>query len=160
MFWELMNYLAVVIAVSGCHSIEPAITYNESHLFASFCSGITLYEACNGSQSMVAMVNGLLTPKWVLDLFSSFYSLFETVPACFALKHFLENLSSPLPSVLPVVKKPSKVVTFGATEWESCLSLPSRQILDRYNFHSVLKYLLLMHRFGLENDWSCMFFTR
>ena len=89
----------------------------------------------------------------MLELVSCFYSLFETVPSCVAVKDFSEKLSSSLPCVMPALKKPSKVNTFGPTELESCLSLPSSQILDRYDFRSILDYLLLKLRSGLDNDW-------
>ena len=140
--------MADVIAASDCHSIGSVTTDTESFLFTSFWSGNVLYEVCIGSAP-----RGLLIPKRVLELVSCFYSLFETVPSCVAVKDFSEKLSSSLPCVMPALKKPSKVNTFGPTELESCLSLPSSQILDRYDFRSILDYLLLKLRSGLDNDW-------
>ena len=113
-----------------------------------FWSGNVLHHVCLGSAP-----RGMLLPRKILVLISSFISLFETPPACVSLINFDEKMSHCLSNCLPGDHQPSVVRTYGPEEFEKSLGLPTSQIIERHDYRTILDFLLMKLRTALDKDW-------
>ena len=148
MFRELMDYCVRSISSSGHYSLAvqhtPIATYN----ILCFWSENVLHRVCNGGAR-----RGLLLPRKILSLVSSFLSLFETAPNCVSLIGFGNKLNDCLSSCLPGLKPPSIVNSFGPNEFERTLAVPTARIIERHDCRSILDFLLMKLRTALDKDW-------
>ena len=88
-------------------------TYCHSNLhYSQFWSGNVLHNVCFGSAP-----RGMLLPRKVLNLLSSFLSLFEEVPTCISVIDFEKNLGCCLSSCLPGKQRPTVVRTFDSANY-------------------------------------------
>ena len=149
MFHELMFYCTRSVEESSFFSFELVKGVIEDLLFLNFWNGNSLQRICLG-----AAPHGFLVPKVTLRLIAAFYSLFDRSPICLSTVGFDDKLFSSL--VLHLKLKKKKVIrslTFRPKDLEKSLALPSVKILDRYDYRSILDFLLLKLRTALDSDW-------
>ena len=105
------------------------------------------------SKCLGSAPRGMLLPRKILGLISSFISLFETPPTCVSLNNFDEKMSHCLSSCLPGDHQPSIVRTYGPEEFEKSLGLPTSQIIERHDYRTILDFLVMKLRTALDKDW-------
>ena len=148
MFRDLLNYCVTSISVSGSYSLSVQYTSTHNYVYVNFWSGSVYYQICLGSGP-----RGLLIPKKILRVISSFITLFDSVPSCISLIDCSARLEACLLSSLPGQRLPSALCSFGPTEFERCLSVPTSKILERHDFRTILDFLLMKLRTALDRDW-------
>ena len=148
MFRELVNYCVTHIGSSQNYSLSLHRTPTKTLLFISFWSGNVYQRVCIG-----AGPRGVLVPRKLLDLLSSFITLFETPPTCVTLIDMCERLNVSLTATLPGSFRPSTVNSFGPNEFDKCLSLPTARIIERHDFRTIIDFLLTKLRTALDRDW-------
>ena len=148
MFPELMHYCVVTTGITGICSSSYQSSFTANYLHLNFWSGNIYYQVCLGSGP-----RGILLPKKILTLISSYLSLFENPPNCLSLINFNERLSTSLSTSLPGRKRPMIVTGFGPTELEKCLAMPTSRILERHDFRTILDLLLMKLRTALDQEW-------
>ena len=144
----MLNYCVTSISVSGSYSLSVQHTSTHNYVYVNFWSGSVYYQICLGSGT-----RGLLIPKKILIVISSFVTLFESVPSCITLIDCSARLEACLLSSLPGQKLPSAPCSFGTTVFERCLALPTSNILERHDFRTILDFLLMKLRTALDRDW-------
>ena len=148
MFRELIGYCVTAITSSGFYSLAVQHSTTMTYVNIGFWSGNVLHHVCLGSAP-----RGMLLPRKILVLISSFISLFETPPACVSLINFDEKMSHCLSNCLPGDHRPSVVRTYGPEEFEKSLGLPTSQIIERHDYRTILDFLLMKLRTALDKDW-------
>ena len=133
---------------SGAYSLAVQHSATHSFVVLSFWSGNVFHRVCLGSSP-----RGLLLPRRILKLLASFLSLFDVPPSCIALFGVGDKLDDCLSSTLPGAKRPCIVNTFGTTDIETSLALPTAQIIERHDFRTILDFLLMNLRTALDRDW-------
>ena len=108
MFRELVSHCVSMITTSGHYSLAMQHTSTVSFVMLCFWAGNVYHRVCLGGAP-----RGLLLPRKVITLVSSFLSLFETYPTCVALIDFDDKLSDCLTASLPGSHHPTIVHTFG-----------------------------------------------
>ena len=148
MFRELMNYCVTMTTSSGAYSLAVQHSPTHSFVILSFWSGNVFHRVCLGSSP-----RGLLLPRRILNLLASFLSLFDVPRSCIALIGVGDKLDDCLSNTLPGSKRPCIVNTYGTTELEVSLTLPTVQIIERHDFRTILDFLLMKLRTALDRDW-------
>ena len=148
MFRELVNYCVTAISSSGVDSLVLQHESTHIRLFVCFWTGNVLYRVCIGTGP-----RGILIPRRVLDLISSFLSLLEQPPPCISVLGVGDKLCNCLVSTLPGSRRPKFVNIYGLDEFERSLEMPTAQIIQRHDFRSILDYLLMKLRTALARDW-------
>ena len=148
MFRELVNYCVTAISSSGVYSIIFQHDPTHVRLFVCFWTGNVLYRVCIGTGP-----RGVLIPRRILDLISSFLSLLEQPPSCISVLGGGDKLGNCLASTLPGNRRPKIVKTYGPADFEKSLEKPTTQIIERHDFRSILDYLLMKLRTALDRDW-------
>ena len=148
MFRELVNYCVTHIGSSQNYSLSLYRTPTKTLLFISFWSGNVYQRVCIG-----AGPRGVLVPRKLLDLLSSFITLFEAPPTWVTLIDMCERLNVSLTATLPGSFRPSTVNSFGPNEFEKYLSLPTARIIERHDFRTIIDFLLTKLRTALDRDW-------
>ena len=143
-----MNYCVTMVTSSAVYSLALQHKTTTSYIILLFWSGNVFHRVCLGSSP-----RGMLLPRKVLSLVSSFLSLFEIPPSCLTLIGVGEKLDDCLTSSLPGSKRPSIVNPFGPRELETSLALPTAQIIERHDFRTILDFLLMKLRTALGKDW-------
>ena len=110
--------------------------------------GNVLYRVCIGTGP-----RRILVPRCILDLLSSFSSLFEQSPSCISILGVEDKMGSCLVSTIPETRRPRLVKTFGPDEFEKSLEIPTTQIIERHDFRCIIDYLLMKLRTALDRDW-------
>ena len=142
-----MDYCVKAISTSDCYSLAIQHTTTASYVILCFLSESIMHRVCFGGAP-----RGLLLPRRVLSLVSSFLSLFEVLPACVSLIGNEDKLNECLRSCLSGTKTPSLVNTFGANDFERCLATPTAQIFERRDFRTILDFLLMKLRTAIDKD--------
>ena len=148
MFRELMNYCITATSSSGVYSLALQHSSVNSSVILSFWAGNVFHRVCLGSSP-----RGILLPRKVLNLLSSFLSLFDIPPTCIALIGMGEKLDDCLSATLPGTRKPCVVNTFGEIEFDASLALPTAQIIERHDYRTILDFLLMKLRLAVDRDW-------
>ena len=136
------------ISSSGVYSL--ILQHDPTHicLFVCVWTGNVLNRVCIGTGP-----RGILIPRRVLDLISSFLSLLEQPPTCINVLGAGGKLGNCLVSTLPGTRRPKVVNTYGPEEFEKSLEMPTAQIIEKHDFRSILDYLLMKLRTALDRDW-------
>ena len=148
MFHVLIRYSVCSIEGSDFFSFEVKDLSTETQLFLSFWSENAYHNICIGT-----FPRSLSIPKSLLRCVAAFLSLFLDQPSCLALIGFGDRLFQ---SVRGQFKNPQLVnrcPTFLPRDLDKCLSMPSSKILDRYDYRSILDFLLLKLRLARDHDW-------
>ena len=143
-----MHYCVVTTGNTGVCSLSYQSSFTANYLYLNFWSGNIYYQVCLGSGP-----RGILLPKKILTLISSYLSLFENPPNCLSLINFDERLGTSLSLSLPGRKRPMIVTGFEPTELEKCLAMPTSHILERHDFRTILDFLLMKLRTALNQEW-------
>ena len=137
-----------VCASSGIYWLSLERTPTNDLVIISLWSGNVLHRVCLGTGN-----RGLLIPKKVLGLVSSFTTLFESPPNCVCLVRMCDKLNQCFTSALPGTKRPNLAHSFGPSEFEKSLIAPIVNIIERHDFRSILDFLLMKLRTALDRDW-------
>ena len=97
--------------------------------------------------------NSLQTASKVLDAISSFLAVTSNLPIVFSLLGFDGRVSKTLTTELDQSTTICIVATFGYEDLYKMLAGPCIKILDRYDIHSVLQFLLMKLRTTLGSAW-------
>ena len=148
MFRELMHYCVVKTGFTGICSLSYQSSSTANYLYLNFWSGNIYYQVCLGSEP-----RGILLPKKILALISSYLSLFESPPSCLSLINFDERLGASFIASLPGRQRPIAAFEFGPMELEKCIAMPTSRILERHDFRTILDILLMKLRTALDQEW-------
>ena len=143
-----MSYCVTMTTSSGSYSLSLQNTTTSSFIIMSFWAGNVFHRVCLGSAP-----RGTLLPRQILNLISSFLSLFETTAPCIALIEVGGKLDECLIPTLPGTRRPSIVSNFCATEFENSLARPTRQIIERHDNRTIIDFPLMKLRTALDRDW-------
>ena len=129
-------------------SLSFQCSHTSTEAYINFWSGNVSHQVCFGSGP-----RGLLVPKRILTVTSSFLSLFEKAPSCICVIDCPGRLDNSLTSALPGNLRPYTINSFEPKELQRCLFLPTSRILERHAFRSILDYLLMKLRTALDREW-------
>ena len=65
----------------------------------------------------------------------------------------MELLGDCLSYCLSGKQQPANAGTFNPEEFEQCLSIPTAQIIELYDYRTILGFLLMKLRTELDRDW-------
>ena len=148
MFRTLLSYSTTSIGQSGQFSLKVNSTFDNVQVFLIFWSGNVL------NQLLLAEIpHVLLTAKWILQVVCSFLAVFPTIPPLHSLSGFDSRTSKSL--ALELIQAPVVCVvpTFSFEDLDIVLAGPTGKILDRYDYHSVLQFLLKKLRTASGSAW-------
>ena len=148
MFHVLVRYSVCSIETADFFSFEIKGFPVETHLFLNFWNENAFHSVCIG-----VFPRSISIPKSLLKCIAAFLSLFLDQPSCLALIGFGDRIFQ---SVKNHFNKPHLVnhcPTFSQEDLDKCLSIPSAKILDRYDYRSILDFLLLKLRLAQDHDW-------
>ena len=115
------------------------------------------WPSCLGMCTIVSCLsefpNSLQTAPKVLDAISSFLVVTSNPPTVFSLFGFDGRVSKTLTTELNQSTPICIVATFGYEDFYKMLAGPCIKILDRYDIHSVLQFLLMKLRTALGSAW-------
>ena len=148
MFRELLSYSITSIESSGSYSLRLAFSAQETRLFVNFWSGNSLHSIC------LAVLPGRLTNQSaLLTIIRSFFALLDKEVHLLFFSGFSRRLAWTISRVLPQHKRICSTPKFGPEVLEQLLVVPTVQILDRFDFRSVLDFLLLRLRSACGSSW-------
>ena len=148
MFRTLLSYSTTSIIQSGQFSLQLNACRDRSQVILSFWSSNVF------SYYVIAEVpDSLVTPKEILQLISSFLAVFPTIPPLYSLLGFDGRMSKSITSELVQVPTVCVVPTFSYEDLDRVLAGPTIKILDRYDYHSVLQFLLMKLRTASGSLW-------
>ena len=138
----------VTTGITGICSLSYQSSSTANYFYLNVWSGNIYYQFCLGSGP-----RGVLLPKKILTLTSSYLSLFESPPSCLSLINFDERLGATIIASLPGRKRSMVVSGFGPMELEKCLAMSFFRTVERHDFRTILDFLLLKLRSALDQDW-------
>ena len=148
LFRELMAYCVTMINSSGFYTIALQHTPTVSFRILNFWSCNVFHRVCLGST-----LRGMLLPHKILNFISPFLCLFETFLTCVAMIKVGDKLGDCLSTCLPGEQQPANIRTSNPEDFERCLSVPTAQIIERYDFRTILDFMLMKLRTALDRDW-------
>ena len=148
MFPELLRYSATSIGQRGLCSLQFSSSTKVAQVNLAFWSGNVYNSLC-----LSEFPNSLQTAPKVLDAFSSFLAVTSNPPTVFSLLGFDGRVSKTLTTELDQSTPICIVATFGYEDLYKMLTGPCIKILDRYDIHSVLQFLLMKLRTALGSAW-------
>ena len=143
MFHELLRYSATSIGQRGLCSLQFTSSTKVAQVNLAFWSG-NVYNSLGLSE----FPNSLQTAPKVLDAISSFLAVTSNPRTVFSLLGF-DGRTTELDQSTPICI----VATFGYEDLYKMLAGPCIKILDRYEIHSVLQFLLMKLRTALGSAW-------
>ena len=148
MFRTLLSYSTTSIGQSGQFSLKVNSTFDDMQVFLIFWSRNVL------NQLLLAEVpNVLFTPKWILQVVCSFLAVFPAIPPLHSLSGFHGRTSKSLVTELVQTPAVCIVPTFSFEDLDKALAGLTVKILDRYDYHSVLQFLLMKLRTASGSEW-------
>ena len=147
MFRPLLSYSTTSIGQSGQFSLKVNSTFDNMQVFLIFWSGNVL------NQLLAEVPNVLFTPKWILQVVCSFLAVFTAIPPLHSLSGFDGRTSKSLVTELVQAPAVCIVPTFSFEDLDKALAGPTVKILDRYDYHSVLQFLLMKLRTATGSEW-------
>ena len=148
MFRELVSYAITSINLSGHCSLQLHTTDRHTSVIVTFCTGNLLNRL-----TLCSYPSNLLIAKKALEVVSSFLAVSSTVPKIYSLLGFEARVSKALFAELHQAPEICIVPVFSHEELYKTLAGPTIRILDRYDFHSVLQFMLMKFRSVLDSDW-------
>ena len=148
MFRELLSYCVTSIEASGSFSLRLAVLSNETILFINFWAGNSLHSLC------FAVFPGRMTNSTALiNPVSSLLALLDKDVQILFMSGFTRRFVWSISRVLPQRRRILATPRFDADDLESVLLVPSVQLLDRFDFRSVLDFLLMRLRSACGSSW-------
>ena len=148
MFRELLSYCVTSIEASGSFSLRLAVLSNETRLFINFWAGNSLHSLC------IAVFPGRMTNSTALiNPVSSLLALLDKDVQILFMSGFTRRFVWATSLVLPQRRRICATPRFDADDLESVLLVPSVQLLDRFDFRSVLDFLLMRLRSACGSSW-------
>ena len=148
MFREVLSYSITSIESTGSYSLRLAFTAQETRLFVNFWSGNSLHSMC-----LAVLPGQLLNQSDLIPIISNFFALLDKEAHLLFLSGSSRRLAWTISRVLPQEKRICSTPKFGPEDLEELLLVPTVQILDRFNFRSVLDFLLLRLRSACGSPW-------
>ena len=142
MFRELLHYSTQSISQSGYCSLQLHSAHSSAQLVLVFWSG-NIYNCLH----LAEFSSSLLEAKKALEVISCFLVIPSKPPIIHSLIGFDGRTVKSLVRSRPLVSFPLSLMrTF-------IKFLPTVRILDRYDLHSVLQFLLMKLRIALDLAW-------
>ena len=138
MFCELLSFCITSIEKSGSYSLRLTECSGVTRLFVHFWADNSLYGLCIG-----VFPGRVCSPSSLLSLLSGFFALVEKDAHLLFLTGFERRITWTVSRELPQQKKVCSIPKFDAEDLERTMIVPSVQILDRFDFRSLLDFLLL-----------------
>ena len=141
MFRELLSYCVTSIEASGSYSLRLSVLPFETRLFINFWAGNSLHSIC-----LAVFPGQVFSPAILIPPLSSLFSLINNDVHLLFLSGFTQPLAWTISRVLPQRKRICLTPKFDPEDLEQILLIPSVQFLDRFDFRSVLDFLLMRLR--------------
>ena len=148
MFHELLRYSATSIGQRGLCSLQFSSSTKVAQVNLAFWSGNVYNSLC-----LSEFPNSFQTAPKVLDAIFSFLAVTSNPPTVFSLLGFDGRVSKTLTTELDQFTPVCIVAIFGYEDLYKMLAGPCIKILDRYDIHSVLQFLLMNLRTALGSAW-------
>ena len=148
MFRELLSFCVDSIEANGSYSLRLTQYANETRLFVHFTARNCLYGLCIG-----VFPGRVYTPGTLLLLLSNFFALIGKDAHLLFMDGFAPRIVWTVSRVLTQHRKICRIPSFDAEDLEQTMLVPFVQILDRYDFRSVLDFLLLRLRSACSSPW-------
>ena len=148
MFRELLSYCITSIESSGSYSLCLSVLPDETRLFVNFCAGNSLHSMC-----LAVFPGCVFSPSALIPHLGSLFPLVEQDVHLLFLSGFSHLLGWAISRVLPQHKKICSTPKFDPDDLERVLLIPSVQVLDRFDFRSVLDFLLMRLRSACGSSW-------
>ena len=148
MFRTLLSYSSTSIGQSGQFSLQLRTEQYDSQLILVFWSGNVFNRFL-----LAEFTNSLTSPKGILQTISCFLAIFPTVPPLYSVMGFDERTTKTISAELVQAPTVSVIPTFSFEDLDKVLAGPAIIILDRYDHHSVLQFLLMKLRSAAGSVW-------
>ena len=148
MFRELLSFCITSIERSGSYSLRVTECGGVTRLFGHFWADNSLYGLCIG-----VFPGRLCPPGSLLSLLSGFFALVEKDVHLLFLTGFDPRITWTVSRVLPQRRRICSIPKFDAEDLERTMLVPSVQILDRFDFRSLLDFLLMRLRSACDSSW-------
>ena len=141
MFRTLLSYSVTAIGQSGQFSLQLHSNQDNSQLVLTFWSGNVF-----NNLLLAEIPNSLMIAKEILQIVSSFLAAFPSIPPLYSLLGFDGRTTKTIITESVQVPTVCVVPTFSHEDLDKLLAGPTVKILDRYDYHSVLQFLLMKLR--------------
>ena len=148
MFRTLLSYSVTAIGQSGQFSLQLHTNQDNSQVVLTFWSVNVI-----NNLLLAEIPNSLMIAKEVLQIVSSFLAAFPSVPPLHLLLGFDGRTTKTIITESVQVPSVCVVPTFSHEDLDKLLAGPTVKILDRYNYHSVLQFLLMKLRTASGSTW-------
>ena len=147
-FRELLRFSTRFISQPGQCSLQLQSTSDSTKLFLSFWAG----NVCN-HLLLAEIASSLPESKKILEIIVCFLAVPTNFPVIFSLlgsdASSVKTQNSEWSQTPPVCVVP----TLNCEDLYNVLAGPAGKILDRYDLHSVLQFLLMKLRTALDSTW-------
>ena len=148
MFRELLSYCVNSIETSKSYSLRITSCSNETKLSVNFWVGNSLHSMC-----IAVYPSRTNSPAVFIPPISGFLALLHEDVQLQFVTGFTQRFTCSLSRILPQHQRICSVPKFDAEDLESALLVPSVQILDRFDFRSVLDFLIMRLRSAIGSTW-------
>ena len=148
MFRELLSFCVDFIEANGSYSLRLTQYANETRFFVHFWARNSFDGLCIG-----VFPGRVYTPETLLLLLSNFFALIGKDAHLLFIAGFAPRIVWTVSRVLSQHRKICRIPSFNAEDLEQTMLVPSVQILDRFDFRSVLDFLLLRLRSACSSPW-------
>ena len=148
MFRALLSYCVNSIETSKSYSLRIATCSNETKLFVNFWAGNSLHSMC-----IAVYPSRTNSPAVFIPPISGFLALLDKGVQLQFVTGFTRRFTCSLSRILPQHQRICSVPKFDAEDLKRAILVPSVQILDRFDFHSVLDFLIMRLRSAIGSTW-------
>ena len=148
MFRELLSYCVNSIETSKSYSLRITPCSTETKLYVNFWAGNSLHSMC-----IAVYPTRTNSPAVFIPPISGFLALLDKDVQLQFVTGFTRRFTCSLSRILPQHQRICSVPKFDAEDLESALLVPSVQILDRFDFRSVLDFLIMRLRSAIGSTW-------
>ena len=146
MFRELLSYCITSIEASSSYSLRLASLPTETRLFVNFWAGNSLHSMC-----LAVLPGRMCSPLELIPPINSFLALLDKSTELFFVSGFTQRFIWTVARVLPQHKKICQMPKFDEDDLERVLVVPTVKILGRFDFRSVLDFLVVRLRSALSS---------
>ena len=148
MFRELVSYSISSADMSGHCSLQLQVSNHHTIVVVTFWTGNVFNRL-----PLCKYPTSLLTARKTLEIVSSFLATSSKNPRIYSLLGFDARSSKAMVTELQQSPEICIVPNFSYEELYKTLAGPTIKILDRYDFRSVVQFLLMKLHSALDSDW-------
>ena len=148
MFRELLSHYITSVEASNSNSLRFTSLPTETTLIINFWSVNSLHSMC-----LAVFPGRMCTPSDLFPPISNLLALLDKDAQLLFVSGFTQRFIWVVSRVLPQHKRVCQVHKFDEEDLEQVLLMPTVQILDRFDFRSVLDFLMVRLRSACGSLW-------